>query len=223
MSREIVSGNEIKMRGLFISVEGIDGAGKSTHVDFIATYLRDRGFQVVLTREPGGTELGEKVRDILLHGAQDMHRITELCLLFASRQELISKVIEPNLAQGICVIADRFIDASVAYQGYGRNIGQDKMAKIIDLLEPKLTTDLTFLFDAPLSLAISRVLKNRNKDRIESESVEFFTTVQNAYRMIATQEPDRIKIIETNHDIEFSRRILVRHLDCLIRQKEAEG
>ena len=119
------------MRGLFISVEGIDGAGKSTHVDFISRYLKDKGYEVVTTREPGGTVLGEKIRDLLLHNDEEIHRITELLLMFASRQQLIAELIEPNLAKGVCVIADRFIDASIAYQAYGRGIGREKLDKII--------------------------------------------------------------------------------------------
>ena len=102
------------MRGLFVSVEGIDGAGKSTHVAFISSYLKDKGYEVVVTREPGGTILGEKIRELLLRSDEEINRITELLLMFASRQQLISQVIEPNLSKGVCVVADRFIDASIA-------------------------------------------------------------------------------------------------------------
>jgi dTMP kinase len=210
------------MRGLFISVEGIDGAGKSTHVAFIREYLEDKGFQVVVTREPGGTKLGEKIRDILLHSDSDIHPITELCLLFASRQELISQVIEPNLANGICVIADRFIDASIAYQAYGRNIGRDKLDKIVSLLEPSLITDLTFLFDVPLDMAFNRVSKNKQKDRIEQENSDFFATVQNAYRMIADNEPERVKVITTNQVIEKTQILLASYLSQLIRRHSTD-
>ncbi len=212
------------MRGLFISLEGIDGAGKSTHVNFMREYLEDKGFSVVLAREPGGTPLGEEIRSLLLHDSGDIHPITELCLLFASRQELISKVIEPNLAKGICVIADRFIDASIAYQGYGRKIGVDKLAKIIALLEPQLTTDLTLLFDLPLEVALSRVAKNKNKDRIECENAEFFASVQDAYRQIAAQNTQRVKIIQTNQKIDTVRVLIVHHLEELIhRYRDVES
>lgn len=207
------------MRGLFISVEGIDGAGKSTHVQFIREYLEDKGFKVIVTREPGGTELGEKVRYILLHSHLDIHPITELCLLFASRQELIDKVISPNLANGVCVIADRFIDASIAYQGYGRKIGLEKLNNIISLLEPQITTDLTFLFDVPLSVAVERVSKNKQKDRIENEDQSFFEIVQNAYKTIASNEPARVKVIMTNQTIKKTQILLASHLNELILQK----
>lgn len=211
------------MRGLFISLEGIDGAGKSTHVNFMREYLEDKGFSVILAREPGGTLLGEKVRNLLLHENGDIHRVTELCLLFASRQELISKVIEPNLAKGVCVIADRFIDASIAYQGYGRKIGVDKLAKIIALLEPQLTTDLTLLFDLPLEVALSRVAKNKNKDRIEREDAEFFASVQDGYRQIAAENAQRVKIIQTNQKIDTVRVLIVHHLEELLERYSATG
>lgn len=203
-------------KGFFISVEGIDGAGKSTHVAFIQEYLQDKGFKVIVTREPGGTAMGEKVRDLLLHSHEPIHPMTELFLMFASRQELIDKVIVPNLEQGVCVIADRFIDASVAYQGYGRGIGADKLNKIISLLEPVLKTNLTFLFDVPLTLAINRVSRNKSKDRIEKESSDFFATVQNAYLTIAKNEPERIKIISTDQSLDKTQLVLARYLNQLI-------
>ena len=206
------------MRGLFISVEGIDGAGKSTHIAFIEERLQNLGYKVIVTREPGGTPLGEKIRDILLHNDNEIHRITELCLMFASRQELISQVIQPNLDAGIFVIVDRFIDASIAYQGHGRNIGQDKLRKIISLLEPQLVTDLTLLFDVPLGLALDRVA-NKSKDRIEKESDAFFATVQEAYHQIAKNDPDRVKIIPTNQPIEATHLLLASHIDQLINQR----
>ena len=203
-------------KGLFISVEGIDGAGKSTHVGFIREYLQDKGFKVIVTREPGGTAMGEKVRDLLLHNHEPIHPLTELFLMFASRQELIDKVINPNLNQGVCVIADRFIDASIAYQGYGRGIGVNKLDKIISLLDPVLKTDLTFLFDVSLGLAINRVSRNKNKDRIEKEGATFFATVQNAYHAIARQDPERVKIISTDQPLAKTHLLLACYLDQLI-------
>ncbi|MCC2626217.1 MAG: dTMP kinase [Burkholderiales bacterium] len=204
-------------KGLFISVEGIDGAGKSTHVNLIREYLESKGKTVVVTREPGGTELGEQIRNLLLH-SHNMHHNTELLLMFASRQELIDKVIRPNLEQGVCVIADRFVDASLAYQGAGRGIGMDKVYQVMNWLEPVLKTDLTFLFNVPLSVAFERVGKNRNKDRIEKESIDFFTKVQNAYLDIASKEPGRMKVIRTNRPKHESREEIIRHLDGLLKK-----
>lgn len=203
-------------KGLFISVEGIDGAGKSTHVDFIREYLESRGKTVVITREPGGTQLGEQIRHLLLHSNGIMHRNTELLLMFASRQELVDKVLSPNLEQGICVVADRFVDASLAYQGAGRGLGQNKVRQVMSWLEPVLMPDLTFLFNVPLSIAFSRVSKNKNKDRIEQESQDFFTRVQNAYIDIAKEEPHRVKVIQTDQTKTKTRAEIIRHLDHLL-------
>jgi dTMP kinase len=215
--------------GLFISVEGIDGAGKSTHVAFIQEYLESHGLQVITTREPGGTILGEKIRELLLDKSNYMHQITELLLLFASRQELIANTILPNLERGVCVVADRFIDASIAYQGGGRKIDADKIKQIISLLEPQIQTDLTFLFNVRLDVACQRIAnratkvmltenitENKLPDRIEQEDVEFFERVQNAYLQIAESEPVRVKIIDTANLIEHSRDIIIKHLDQLI-------
>ncbi len=198
-------------KGLFISVEGIDGAGKSSHVEFIQECLKERGFQTIITREPGGTELGERIRDLILH--ENMHRFTELLLLFASRQELIANVIIPNLEKGVYVIADRFVEASIAYQGAGRGLGVNKVIQLANMLEPNITTDLTFIFDAPLDVAMARVSKSRNKDRIESEARVFFQTVQNAYHDIAKSQPERVIIINTDQEKIKTRETILKSLD----------
>ncbi|MCX8514696.1 MAG: dTMP kinase [Burkholderiales bacterium] len=211
------------MQGLFISVEGIDGVGKSTHVKFIETYMQEQGFKTITTREPGGTELGEKFRALLLSNKSHMHRITELLLMFASRQELIANVIEPNLKQGVCVISDRYIDASIAYQGLGRKIGVDKLNSIISLLEPLLIPDLTLLFDAPVDLTFSRVGRHSEKDRIEQEDKSFFLDVQQAYYTIAKNEEHRVKIIRTDQHKEQTRMIIKKHLDNLIATKKVNS
>lgn len=208
----------MKQRGLFISVEGIDGAGKSTHVEFIREYLQNKGLEVIVTREPGGTVVGEKIRELLLT-SEHMHHNTELLLYFASRQEIIRQVIVPNLEAGVCVIADRFVDASIAYQGGGRELGVDKIKLVYGLLEPTLTTDITFLFDVPLSLAMDRLSRGRELDRIELESREFFARVQNTYHQLAADEPQRIKKIMTNHPIAHTREQLVRHLEHLLAKE----
>ena len=203
-------------RGLFISVEGIDGAGKSTHVEFIKNYLIQAGKEVVTTREPGGTAVGEKIREILLH--KNMHVITELLLMFASRQELIKDVIAPNLSAGKCVITDRFIDASIAYQGAGRGIGVSKVKEMAKLMEPHLTTDLTILFDVPLEVAMARLNKHNNKDRIESEDYAFFERVRGAYYRLAQEDPVRVKIIRTDRSIADTREMVIKCLDNLLKK-----
>ena len=201
--------------GIFLSVEGIDGAGKSTHVEFIRDYLKNHGIEVIITREPGGTIIGEQIRELVLNG-EHMHHNTELLLYFASRQELIQQVIVPNLAAGHWVLADRFVDASIAYQGAGRNLGVDKVKQIYAMLEPMLATEMTFLFDAPLSLAMERLNRGKGLDRIEQEGLEFFTRVQNAYYALEANEPQRIKRIMTNQPLHKTRAILQEYLDKLI-------
>lgn len=205
-------------RGLFISVEGIDGAGKSTHVEFIKEYLEQHGLQVIMTREPGGTIVGEKIRELLLT-SEYMHQNTELLLYFASRQEIIQQVIEPNLANGICVLADRFVDASIAYQGGGRELGVDKVKTVYSLLVPQLKTDATFLFDAPLEIAMERLKSDRELDRIEQESQDFFNRVQQTYYQLLQEEPERIKLVSTDCSIVNTRDILLKHLDNLLAKE----
>jgi dTMP kinase len=186
-------------KSFFISVEGVDGSGKTTHINFIKSFIESKGYKVITTREPGGTIVGENIRDILLK-SEKMSNITELLLMFASRQELVSHIIEPALKNGICVISDRYIDASIAYQGFGREIDIKKLNKIISLLEPSLKTDLTILFDASIETCQFRLAKSRNKDRIEQEKIDFFHRVRNGYLELAKLEPNRIKIINTEQD-----------------------
>lgn len=202
-------------KGLFISVEGIDGAGKSSHVDFIMSYLHGKGINTIKTREPGGTVIGEQIRDLLLN-SESMNQTSELLLYFASRQELIEQVIVPNLTNGVCVLADRFVDSSIAYQGSGRMLGVNKVKQVYSLLEPFLEPDITFLFDAPLDVAMERLNRERTKDRIEKESLEFFKRVQDSYHELANENPDRIKIISTVPAIEETRKKITHYLDELL-------
>lgn len=203
-------------RGFFISVEGVDGSGKSTHLAFMQDCLERNGYKVVITREPGGTVIGEKIRDLLLHTSVEIDGLTELYLLFASRQELIKKFILPTLEKGVCVLIDRFTDSSIAYQGYGRGIGVGKVEQIIALLEPCLKPDLTLLFDVDLDTAAKRLAKNNKNDRMEKESREFFQIVQNGYHTIAKNEPERIKIINTLQPKDQTRIEIKNYLDKLL-------
>ncbi|HMT02678.1 MAG TPA: dTMP kinase [Burkholderiales bacterium] len=213
LSKEVNFKNDYKKaRAFFISVEGIDGAGKSTNVEFIRKYLQDKGYAAIVTREPGGTVIGEEIRKLILYG-KNIDRVTELFLMFASRQELIKDVIIPNLENGVSVIADRFIDSSIAYQGAGRNIGVDRVLSLLSLLEPKIIPDLTLLFDVPIELAIKRINNNKNKDRIENESIDFFKRIQKAYNKIAADEPNRVKVIQTNQSISTTQSTIINYLD----------
>jgi dTMP kinase len=181
--------------GKFITFEGIDGAGKSTHLSFVASLLHDHGHTVITTREPGGTPLGEQLRSVLLK--EKMHLETEALLMFASRREHLAQVIEPALARGDWVVSDRFTDASFAYQGGGRGLDRRKLEALEQWVHPHLQPDLTLLFDVPLELARARLNKSRELDRFEQEQADFFAATQAEYRRRAAQFPERFRIIET--------------------------
>ncbi len=185
--------------GKFITFEGIDGAGKSTHLAFVADFLRGQGRQVVVTREPGGTPLGEKLRELLLH--EKMHLETEALLMFASRREHLTQVIEPALARGDWVISDRFTDASFAYQGGGRKLSRDKLETLEQWVHPHLQPDLTLLFDVPLDVARARLDATREPDKFEREKAEFFEATRNEYLRRADQFPARFRVIDSTRPI----------------------
>jgi dTMP kinase len=182
-------------RGRFITLEGLDGAGKSTHLSWLVESLRARGTTVVQTREPGGTPLGEKLRALLL--ADPMHLETEALLMFAARREHLAQVIEPALARGDWVVCDRFTDASFAYQGGGRGLAREKLATLEQWVQHGLQPDLTLLFDVSTDLARSRVTSmGRDLDRFEREQAEFFERVRNEYLARAASSNGRIRIID---------------------------
>ncbi|MFM2396778.1 MAG: hypothetical protein RLZZ144_28 [Pseudomonadota bacterium] len=177
----------------FITFEGVDGAGKSTHLDWVATQLRSRGIDLLVTREPGGTPLGEQLRNILLH--HPMHAETEAMLMFAARREHVETVIRPALQRGTWVISDRFSDASFAYQGGGRGVPLEKLEQLERWTHADLQPDLTFLFDIPIEVARQRLANNVSLDRFEQEQGAFFERVRHAYLARAAQSPQRFAII----------------------------
>lgn len=183
----------------FITLEGIDGAGKSTHLNWLADRLRNAGNEVLVTREPGGTPLGESLRELLLH--QAMHLETEALLMFAARREHLDKVIHPALAQGTWVISDRFTDASFAYQGGGRGLAESRLKTLEQWVQQDFQPDLTLLFDVPLAVSQQRLAASRTLDRFEQEKQEFFQRVRDAYLKRAAQHPERIKIIDSSRSI----------------------
>ncbi|MDN4054957.1 dTMP kinase [Massilia sp. YIM B02763] len=190
-------------RGRFLTFEGIDGAGKSTHIGYVTDLLKDAGKTVVSSREPGGTPLGEKLRDLLLH--EKMHLETEALLMFASRREHIAQVIEPALARGDWVLSDRFTDASFAYQGGGRGMDRTKMEALEHWVHPLLQPDLTLLFDVPLAVARERLDATRALDKFEQEQADFFEKVRNEYLRRAAQFPGRIVVIDSTQSIDAVR------------------
>lgn len=186
-------------QGKFITLEGVDGAGKSTHIPIIAELLRARGKEVLLTREPGGTPLGEKLRELLLHEA--MHPETESLLMFAARREHLEQVIRPALARGAYVISDRFTDASFAYQCGGRGVDTAKVAALEQWVQGEFQPDLTLLFDLPVAVSTQRLANARNPDRFEREKADFFERIRAAYLARAEQFPQRFRVIDSGKPI----------------------
>lgn len=168
-------------KGRFITFEGIDGAGKSTHLAWAAEHLRDRGVPLVVTREPGGTALGESLRELLLNSRHEIHPETEALMMFAARRQHIADVIGPALQRGQWVLCDRFTDASFAYQGGGRGVREEALLALERIVHPALQPDLTVLFDVSTEIAQARVARIKSPDRFEREDAEFFTRVREAY------------------------------------------
>lgn len=188
-------------QGLFITFEGIDGAGKSTHVAWAANFFRGHGIALTLTREPGGTALGEKLRELLLATDGRIHAETEALLMFAARRQHIDEIIGPALMRGDCVLCDRFTDASFAYQGGGRGVEKEKLAALEAWVHPHLQPDLTVLFDVSAQVGQGRVARIKSPDRFERESADFFVRVRNAYLDRMKEAPGRFMHIDGTRPI----------------------
>lgn len=189
----------------FITFEGVDGAGKSTHLEWFANSLRQRGIDLLVTREPGGTPLGEKLREILLN--QPMHAETEALLMFAARREHVELIIRPALNRGTWVISDRFSDASFAYQGGGRGVSLLKLEQLEQWVHADLQPDLTLLFDIPIEIARQRLSNNISLDRFEQEKGAFFEKVRQAYLARSQKNPARFAVIhaeQTRDEVQAS-------------------
>lgn len=184
----------------FITFEGIDGAGKSTHLAWFSDALRRRGLEVVVTREPGGTVLGEQLREILLN--QSMSIGTEVLLMFAARLEHIEQVIKPALRAGKWVVSDRFSDASFAYQGGGRGMDWEKLSQLEQWVHPDLQPDLTLFFDVAVDVAKQRLASNVTLDRFEQEQSGFFDLVRSGYLKRIQQSPDRFVVIDADQSLD---------------------
>lgn len=192
--------------GRFITVEGGEGAGKTTQIAFIYDYLQRTGLTVALTREPGGTALGEELRALLLgHRHKGMALATETLLMFAARAEHLERVIRPALAAGHWVLCDRFTDASYAYQGGGRGLALEQIAILEDWVQGDLQPDLTLLFDVPVAMGLERAARRSTADRFEQEEKAFFERVRTAYLQRARQHPDRYRRVDAARPIEQVR------------------
>jgi dTMP kinase len=184
----------------FITFEGVDGAGKSTGLEWFANALRERGVDLLVTREPGGTPLGEKLRELVLH--ESMHAETEAMLMFASRREHVEQVIRPALQRGTWVISDRFSDASFAYQGGGRGVPVAKLEQLEQWTHGDLQPDLTLLFDIPIEVARARLSNNASLDKFEREQGEFFDKVRQAYLARVAKTPHRYAVIRAEKSLK---------------------
>lgn len=201
-------------RGCFITLEGVDGAGKSTHADWLVQTIRAAGHTVVATREPGGTAIGERLRELVLH--QPMRLETETLLMFAARCEHLLTVIEPALARGEWVVCDRYTDATYAYQGGGRQLGEGPVAALEQWLQPAVQPDRTWLFDVPPEVARSRLAASRDPDRFEREAGAFFERVRAAYHARARAHPQRVRVIDGSRPVEEVRAQLETELRELL-------
>jgi len=197
----------------FITFEGVDGAGKSTHIAWFADILRQRGLDVLVTREPGGTPLGERLREILLN--QPMHAETEALLMFAARLEHIEQVIKPALQRGTWVVSDRFSDASFAYQGGGRGVPLIKLEQLESWVHEGLQPDLTLLFDIPIEVARQRLANNATLDRFEQEQGSFFEKVRRAYLDRYRKTPRRFALIDASQTPEQVKADLAKVVSSL--------
>lgn len=211
----------MKPRGKFITFEGGEGVGKTTNLTFLKDYLVQHRIPVAVSREPGGTQLAEKIRGLLLaKHEEDITEQTELLLMFAARSQHIRHVIEPALAQGTWVLCDRFTDATYAYQGAGRNLGAQSIKWMEHFVQNGLTPDLTILLDAPAETGLKRARQRAKLDRIEDETLSFFCRVRRGYLLQAELEPERIKIIKADQPLIDVRNDIISLIKPLIANEQ---
>ncbi|HJL92861.1 MAG TPA: dTMP kinase [Woeseiaceae bacterium] len=207
------------MQGKFITIEGIEGVGKSTNIDFISSYLKSRNINLIVTREPGGTELAEKIRKILLDPQkEEVPEVGELLLFFAARSFHVNNVIQPALAEGKYVVCDRFTDATIAYQGSGRGFNVDRINLIANWVHKNIEPDMTILLDAPAEIGMERAKKRGSKDRMESEQMSFYRRVRKGYLNLAKNEPKRFAIIDATKSLIEVQKDITKHLENLVNE-----
>lgn len=199
-------------KGLFITFEGIDGCGKSTQLGLCAEALQQAGHQVVVTRNPGGTEFGQELRNILLHSPRKVFPISELLLFIADRAQHMDEVVFPALNAGKIVLCDRHMDSTLAYQGYGRDIDMETIRELNQIAVQGTQPDLTFLFDADPAILAQRVSKRGQADRLEGEKAEFHIRVREGFLTLAKQEPERIRVINALEAPEAIHQRVMQHL-----------
>ncbi|WP_420590938.1 dTMP kinase [Bacterioplanoides sp.] len=208
--------------GRFITFEGGEGVGKSTNIQFVSEWLQQQGIRTLITREPGGTEIAEKIRNDLLkaHHNEDMSDLAELLLVFAARAQHLEKVIRPALASGTWVLCDRFTDSTIAYQGYGRGLSKEVIASLKKLVQQGMEPDCTFLLEAPLELGMSRARgraadAGEQVDRFETEKLEFFQRVQQGFTELAEQQP-RFRRIDASQPLTQVQKAIATQMEQLL-------
>ncbi len=205
------------MGGKFITVEGIEGVGKSTNIDFLSSIIEEHGFRVLRTREPGGTPMAERIRQLLLeHGDEPLPDIAESLLFFASRSLHICNTIRPALAAGQWVVCDRFTDASRAYQGHGRGLGLERINLMAEWVQEDLQPDLTILLDAPAQVGMERAEKRGAADRLDSEEAGFYQRVRDGYLELAAADPDRFAVVDASQELEQVRAAIAVEINRLL-------
>jgi dTMP kinase len=201
-------------RGRFITLEGVDGAGKSTHVAWIAEWLRARGRALLVTREPGGTPLSERLRELVL--SEPMDPIAETMLLFAARADHVQRVIDPALRAGTWVLCDRFTDATFAYQGGGKGVAAELIAHLAQVSHDGLLPDRTLVFDCPYEVSRERLSRTgRTPDRFEREDREFFERVRQEYLGLARSDPERIRVVDASRPVDDIKKVIEEEISTL--------
>lgn len=211
------------MKGIFITFEGIDGSGKSTQLRLLASFLRSRGCEIVVTREPGGTPLGLRLRAALLDAQEQVDPLTELLVFAADRAQHVRRLLRPSLESGQVVLSDRYADATVAYQGAGRGFSPELISKIVGLATEGLKPDLTLLFDLSVDACLERTRRRtggkHRGDRLDAENASFHTRVRNEYLRLAKEEPGRIKLVDTSGSVEETHMHVKRLVVSFLKER----
>lgn len=212
------------MRGKFITIEGTEGVGKTTNIQFIQDWLKSKQLAYICTREPGGTPMAEQIRELLLTPREELVCDTaELLLMFAGRAQHLNQVIEPSLAEGAWVLCDRFTDATYAYQGAGRNMPSDLISELELIVQGSLRPDLTLILDIPVEIGLQRANERSEPDRFEREKAEFFHRVREGYLEIAQQNQDRCVVIDASQSLESVQREISIALEAFWFSSEESG
>lgn len=207
-------------RGKFITVEGIEGTGKSTNIEYLTGLIEDAGFEVVRSREPGGTPMAEKIRQLLLdHGQEPVSSVAELLLFFAARSLHLENTIIPALSAGKWVVCDRFTDASRAYQGSGRGLEMDRIERLAEWVQAGLEPDLTILLDAPAEIGMERTRQRGNGDRMDNEELAFYQRVRSGYLTLAEMHPERFAIVDASQALPDVQASIATSITSLLDNK----